>query len=41
MVDYFDDYVTRQRLRLRLNCEITDVARTDEGWALSASGARC
>jgi Flavin-binding monooxygenase-like len=33
----FDDYVVRQRLRLRLECEVTEIARADRGWALTST----
>lgn len=38
IVRYFDDYVQRQHLRLRLECEVERVDRVGEEWQLQTSG---
>ncbi|MFS0897961.1 flavin-containing monooxygenase [Mycolicibacterium litorale] len=38
MVDYFDDYVRRQGLRLRLGVTVTRVDRADARWRITTDG---
>ncbi|MCT7658803.1 flavin-containing monooxygenase [Mycobacterium deserti] len=38
MVDYFDDYVRRQRLRLALGVTVTRIDREQQSWRLSSDG---
>lgn len=37
MVRYFDSYVRRQRIALRLCCEVSRVDRAEDGWQLDTS----
>lgn len=39
MVDYFDDYVRRQHLRIALGCNVVRVDRGRGGWRLETDGA--
>lgn len=38
MVDYFDDYVRRQQLRLALGVDVDRIDRSDAGWLLTTDG---
>jgi cation diffusion facilitator CzcD-associated flavoprotein CzcO len=38
MVDYFDDYASRQQIKLRLGWEASRIERIDDGWRLVAAG---